>query len=118
MDKTTAIGSSTTHRASHPAPSHIMEVQQGSEEGYNEKASQSPLGDGVASLGTPAVTGLWVRSPFTTEGQKVEIFSPETGKAVLAKAGPQSDIIQMSLASFQALAVSPAELIPVEIRTP
>jgi hypothetical protein len=118
MDKTTSVGSSTAQRASHPAPSHIMEVQKGSEKGYNEKSSQSPLGSGVASFGTPALTGLWVRTPFTTEGQEVEIFSPESGKAVLATAGPQSDIIQMSLASFQALAVSPADLVPVEIRTP
>ena len=102
-----------------PAPINIDIPQPGADEGYTDiRATSHITEEAVASLGSPSVPGLWIRGPFIEEGSEVEVYATDTGKAVLVTAGPDSDIVQMSLASFQALGVSPAELIPVEIRTP
>jgi len=100
-------------------PANIADIQKGAGAGYVGSDSNTPHHqDAVASLGSPSVPGLWVRAPFIEEGKVVEVYATDTGKAVLVTGGPVSDVVQMSLASFQALGVSPAELIPVEIRTP
>ncbi|MFG6573545.1 hypothetical protein ACGYLO_18275 [Sulfitobacter sp. 1A13353] len=105
--------------AQQEAPANIADIQEGAKAGYaGSDSGTSGHQDAVASLGSPSVPGLWVRAPFIEEGKEVEVFASDTGKAVLVTSGPTSDIVQMSLAGFQALGVSPAELIPVEIRTP
>jgi hypothetical protein len=102
-----------------PAPQSILEPQDGSDEGFKKgDGFFFTIGEGVTSLGDVTREGLWVKAPFVENNTTVEIHSAKTKTSVLVEAIQSDGFMQMSLAAFQALGVSPAELTTIEVRTP
>jgi hypothetical protein len=100
-------------------PASINEPQKGSNTGYVDNGGFFfTIGEGVASIGDPRVDGLWIKATFLEDGKQVEVHSPSTGLSVIAEGSSSDGVLQMSLAAFQALNLSPTSLSPVEIRTP
>lgn len=100
-------------------PENVVEHVKGSDEGFIDRTGFFiTVGEGVASLGDPTVTGVWVRAPFIKAEEELKIYSRDTDVSVLARALPYEGNMQMSLAAFQALSLNPAELVEVEVRTP
>jgi hypothetical protein len=100
-------------------PEHIGDVQEGAKDGYrNGDGFFMTVGEGVASLGDPTRPGLWVRAPFLKRDQKLEAHYKPTGMSVIVDATRTDGPMQMSLATFQALALKPTELPVIELRTP
>ena len=91
-------------------------AQPGSDAGYaGSTAGARTLGDGIASLGDPSRPGVWVRAPFVEDGSRVEVTAFASGRSVAAEAYSDDGVVQLSLAAYQALEASPADLLRIEI---
>lgn len=101
-----------------PIPASISVPQAGADTGFEASATADTvvLGSGVASLGSPAISGVWIKAPILKHEGPVEIHVPDTGRSVQAEGAPSSGVVQMSLAAYQALGASPAELVSIELR--
>lgn len=100
-------------------PETVAQAVEGGDEGFVDKTGFFiTVGEGVAALGDPTITGIWVRASFIKAEEELKIYSRQTDMSVLARAIPYDGNMQMSLAAFQALSLSPAELVEIEVRTP
>ena len=75
----------------------------------------------VASLADPSRAGLWLETPLVSE--------PGTGRVTVVARGVSAEVAlisiggvdtgasRLSLAAMQALKVSPADLVPLDVRT-
>lgn len=101
------------------APQTIYQAQTGSDAGFiPSKVAGAILVRGIASLGSPGIPGVWVQSPDLTDGSTVEIHDPAGGTSVLGTARSGAGALQLSLAGYQALGLSPVSLPEIEVRTP
>lgn len=77
-----------------------------------------PLGETVASLGDPAQGGLWLKTPLaeveqpgrvrTSDGRGIEL-------TLIPIAGDDGAGSRLSLGGYQALGLSPADLVPLAV---
>lgn len=99
-------------------PENVQQEVEGSDAGFTDKSGFFiTIGEGVASLGDPTVTGVWIRAPFIEAEEELKIYSRETDLSVVGRAIPYDGNMQMSLAAFQALSLNPATLPLIEVRT-
>lgn len=99
-------------------PETVAQPVKGGDDGFVDKSGFFiTVGEGVAALGDPTISGVWVRAPFIKAEEELKIYSRQTDLSVLARAIPYDGNMQMSLAAFQALDLSPAELVEIEVRT-
>ncbi|MEP1537186.1 MAG: hypothetical protein ABJQ34_10280 [Paracoccaceae bacterium] len=80
---------------------------------------QGSLGTTVASLGSPAETGLWIKTPLVTAEQAGRVFYAETGVSVAVTLipldGPKTAGSRLSLSAMQAIGAPLNQLPTVEI---
>ncbi|MEO9518007.1 MAG: hypothetical protein ABJH45_04370 [Paracoccaceae bacterium] len=80
---------------------------------------QGSLGTTVASLGSPAETGLWIKTPLVTVEQAGRVFYDETGISVAVTLipldGPKTAGSRLSLSAMQAIGAQLNQLPTVEI---
>ncbi len=83
------------------------------------EVSVGTLGRTVASLGNPAEPGLWLKTPLVRAERQARVYSAKTDKSVsvtlIPIEGPKTAGSRMSLAAMQALGVSPADLVEVDV---
>lgn len=81
--------------------------------------SVGTIGRTVASLGNPAEPGLWLKTPLVDSRRQARVHSATSGKSVSVTLipidGPRTAGSRMSLAAMQALGVSPADLVEVDV---
>ncbi len=77
------------------------------------------LGETIASLGNPAETGLWIKTPLVQSEQDGRVFFSGTGKSVavtlIPLSGPPTAGSQISLSAMQTLGLGLDQLPTVEI---
>lgn len=77
-----------------------------------------PLGDTVASLGDPSQSGLWLKTPLADVEQPGRVRTSD-GRSVnltlIPIAGEAGAGSRLSLSAYQALGVSPADLVPLSV---
>ncbi|MFL4470809.1 hypothetical protein ACERZ8_13300 [Tateyamaria armeniaca] len=83
------------------------------------EVSIGTLGRTIASLGNAAEPGLWLKTPLVDATRQARVYSAKTDKSVsvtlIPIEGPSTAGSRMSLAAMQALGVSPADLVEVDV---
>lgn len=83
------------------------------------EVSVGTIGRTIASLGNPAEPGLWLKTPLVDTRRQARVHSATSGKSVSVTLipidGPRTAGSRMSLAAMQALGVSPADLVEVDV---
>ncbi|MGZ2258337.1 hypothetical protein [Roseobacter sp. A03A-229] len=77
------------------------------------------LGQTVASLGSPAEPGFWLKTPLVSAEASGRVRDPRTGKSVAVTLipieGPPTAGSRLSLSAMRALEVSLADLVTVDV---
>lgn len=76
------------------------------------------LGQTIASLGDPAQTGLWLETPLVGAEQSGRVTTKDGRSAnlrLIPIAGEDGAGSRMSLSAYQALGLSPADLVPLTV---
>lgn len=74
-----------------------------------------PLGEITVSLGPPAETGLWASSGLLDTVQPVLLEDPAAGVRIKVEMRPTDGVDQLSLEAYQALGLSPAEIVTLTV---
>ncbi|NRB00568.1 MAG: hypothetical protein HRU32_12230 [Rhodobacteraceae bacterium] len=77
-----------------------------------------PLGETVASLGDPGEAGLWLKTPLVDVEQPGRVTTAagrSQGVTLIPIAGVDGAGSRLSLAGYQALGLSPADLVPLNV---
>lgn len=120
VDVTTPIvgndGSVQTRPQSRPADAPVVDTS-GSVNDAVPVAASGDLGKTVASLGSPAEPGLWLKTPLVTAGQsgKISYKGKTIDVNLIPIDGPKTAGSRLSLQGFQALGAPLTELVEVTV---
>ena len=72
------------------------------------------LGETIASLGSPAESGAWLRTPMVSSPQSGRVVDEESGRELDVELRPSGGVpgtgSRLSLEGYQALGINPTEL--------
>lgn len=104
--RTGAARSASPTDAGDPAPTNDPQP---------EAKASAPLGKITVSLGPPSETGLWASSGLVDTARRVYLADPDAGVRIEVEMRPTQGVDQLSLEAYQALGLSPAEIVTLEV---
>ncbi|WP_298912914.1 hypothetical protein [uncultured Roseobacter sp.] len=117
----TATAQPTALGANAPQTADVLDTTTASERAAASGAGATgrSLGQTVASLGSPAEPGFWLKTPLVSDETMGKVRNPATGKTVAVTlipiAGPETAGSRMSLAAMRLLGVNLTDLVTVDV---